>query len=57
MKNLWKVVGLASLVASLGVVSLGLVAYAPDDESGDPFDFKGRFRETIPGLLGIGIHE
>ena len=57
MKNLWKVVGLASLVASLGVVSLGLVAYAQDDESGDSFDFNGRFRETIAGILSIGVDE
>lgn len=57
MKKLWKIAGIATLVAVLGVVSLGAVAYAQDDGSGEPFDFGGRFREAIAGILGISVDE
>jgi polyhydroxyalkanoate synthesis regulator phasin len=57
MRKLWKIVGLASLVAILGVVSLGAVVYAQDDGSGGPFDFNGKFREAIAGILGISVDE
>ena len=57
MKKLWKIAGIATLVAVLGVVSLGAVAYAQDDGSGGPFDFGGRFREAVAGILGISVEE
>ena len=57
MKKFWTIAGIATLVAVLGVVSLGAVAYAQDDGSGGPFDFGGRFREAISGVLGISVEE
>jgi hypothetical protein len=57
MKKFWKIAGIATLVAVLGVVSLGAVAYAQDDGSGGPFDFDGRFREAVAGILGISVDE
>jgi len=57
MKKFWTIVGIATLVAVLGVVSLGAVAYAQDDGSGGPFDFGGRFREAVAGVLGISVEE
>jgi hypothetical protein len=57
MKRLWKFVGIATLVAILGVAAVGAVAYAQDDESGGPFDFGARFREAIAGILGISVEE
>ena len=57
MKKFWTIAGIATLVAVLGVVSLGAVAYAQDDGSGGPFDFGGRFRETVAGVLGISVEE
>jgi polyhydroxyalkanoate synthesis regulator phasin len=57
MKKVWKAVGIATLVAILGVVAVGAVAYAQDDGSGGPFDFGGRFREAIAEILGISVDE
>ena len=57
MKKFWTIAGIATLVAVLGVVSLGAVAYAQDDGSGGPFDFGGRFREAIAGVLSISVDE
>lgn len=57
MKKFWTIAGIATLVAVLGVVSLGAVAYAQDDGSGGPFDFGGRFREAVAGVLGISVEE
>jgi len=57
MSKFWKIAGIATLVAVLGVVSLGAVAYAQDDGSGGPFDFGGRFRETVAGILGISVEK
>ena len=57
MRKAWKVAGIATLVAILGAVSLGAVAYAQDDGSGGPFDFGGRFREAVAGILGISVDE
>jgi len=57
MKRFWKVAGIATLVAVLGVVAVGAVAYAQDDGSGGPFDFGGRFREAVAGILGISVEE
>lgn len=57
MKKFWTIAGIATLVAVLGVVSLGAVAYAQDDGSGGPFDFGGRFREAVAGILGVSVDE
>ena len=56
MKGFWKVAGIATLVAILGVTAVGAVAYAEDgDGSGWPFDFRERTQEAIAGILGINV--
>ena len=57
MKKFWKTAGIATLVAILGVVGVGAVAYAQDDGSGKPFDFGGRFREAVAEVLGVSVEE
>jgi hypothetical protein len=58
MKRFWKIAGIATLVAILGVVAVGAAAYAQDDDgSGWPFDFGSRFRETIADILGITVEK
>lgn len=57
MKKVWKIVGIAALVAILGVAAAGAVVYAQDDGSGGPFDFHGKFREAIAEILGISVDE
>jgi polyhydroxyalkanoate synthesis regulator phasin len=56
MQRIWKVVGIAAVVAVLGMVVLGAAAYAQDDE-GSPFDFGARFREAVAKALGITVDE
>jgi hypothetical protein len=56
MERFWKLAGVAILVAILGVAALGAVAYAQDDE-GDPFDFRGKFREAIASALGVSVED
>lgn len=58
MKKVWKLVGIATLVAVLGVAAVGAVAFAQDDEgSGFPFNFHQRFREAVAGILGVTVDE
>jgi hypothetical protein len=57
MKRIWKIVGVATLVAILGVAAVGAVAYAQDDGEGFPFDFAGRFKEALAGILGVTVEE
>jgi hypothetical protein len=57
MKRIWKFAGIATLIAILGVAAVGAVAYAQDNGSGGPFDFGGRFREAVAGILGITVDE
>jgi hypothetical protein len=58
MVKLWKVIGIATLVAVLGLAAVGAVAFAQDDdESGFPFDFRERFHEAVAGILGITVEE
>jgi hypothetical protein len=58
MKKVWKLVGIATLVAVLGVAAAGAVAFAQEDEaSGFPFDFHQRFREAVADILGITSDE
>jgi hypothetical protein len=56
MKTWWKVAGIAAVVVLVGVVALGAVAFAQDDD-GDarPFDFRQRLHEAIAGVLGISV--
>ncbi len=57
MRRFWRVAGIATLVAILGVVGMGAVAYAQDDGSEGPFDFGSRFREAVAEALGIKVEE
>jgi hypothetical protein len=57
MRKSWKIAGIATLVAILGVAAVGAVVYAQDDGSGGPFDFGGRFREALADILGISVEE
>jgi hypothetical protein len=61
MKNVLKVAGIATLVAILGVVAVGAIAYAQDDGDGDgstwPFNFRERFNQAVADVLGITVEE
>lgn len=58
MKRFWKIGGIAALVAILGLVAVGAVAYAQDDDGSTlPFDFGQRFKEAIAEILGISVED
>jgi len=58
VRKVWKILGIASLVAILGMVTIGAVVYAQDDgESAWPFDFGQRFKEALADILGISVDE
>ncbi len=61
MRNALKIVGIATLVAILGVVAVGAIAYAQDDGDGDgstwPFNFRERFNQAVADVLGITVEE
>jgi hypothetical protein len=57
MRRAWKIVGIAALVAVLGVAAVGAVAYAQDEDDGYPFDFAGKFKEAVAGILGISVED
>jgi hypothetical protein len=58
MKRFWKIAGIATLIAILGVVVAGAVAYADDEgTNGFPFDFGQRFKEAIAEILGISVED
>lgn len=57
MKKSRKLVGIALVVAILGVAAVGGVAFAQDDDDGYPFDFRGKIKETIAEILGISVEE
>lgn len=56
MQRIWKVAGIATIVALLGVAVLGAAVYAQDDE-GSPFDFGARFKEAVAKALGVTVDE
>jgi polyhydroxyalkanoate synthesis regulator phasin len=56
MRKVWKLVGIATLVAVLGVAAVGAVAFAQDEE-GTGFDFHQRFREAVAEILGVTVDE
>ena len=57
MKQVWKIVGIAMLVAILGGAGVGAVALAQDTASATDgsFNFADKFREAIAGALGITV--
>lgn len=55
MRKVWLVVGVAALVAALGVAAVGAVALAEDDDG--PFNFRARFKEVLAGLLDVSVEE
>lgn len=58
MQRFWKVAGIATLVAVLGVVAIGTVAFAQEgDGAGWPFDFRDRFKTAIAEALGVSVEE
>ena len=60
MKISWKRIGLfAGLIALVGVVALGTVAFAQDtdDQTVWPFNLRQKMHEAIAGVLGIGVDE
>lgn len=59
MTKFWKIVGVTTLIAILGLVAVGAIALAQDSDSGSngPFDFATRFREALANILGISVEE
>lgn len=59
MKRTWKIVGIATLVAILGLAAVGTFAFAqePEDSADGPFKFRDKFREAIAGALGIDVEK
>jgi hypothetical protein len=57
MKRFWKIAGIATLVAILGLAAIGAVVLAQDGENGTgwPFDFAQRFKEAIADILNIDV--
>jgi hypothetical protein len=55
MKRVWKIAGIATLVAILAVTVVGAVALADDDRTGWPFDFRDKLREAIAKNLNIDV--
>ena len=55
MKKVWIVVGVAALVAALGVAAVGTVALAEDDDG--PLNFRARFKEVLADLLDVSVQE
>ncbi|MFC2045989.1 hypothetical protein ACFLTC_00515 [Chloroflexota bacterium] len=59
MKRTWKIVGIATVVAILGLAAVGAVALAqePEDGADSPFKLRDRFRVAIAGALGIDVEK
>jgi len=59
LKRLWKIAGIAMLVAVLGTAAVGVAAFAQGDTgtSGSPFDYVTKFKEALAGILGISVDE
>ena len=59
MKRLWKIAGIAMLVAVLGIAAVGVAAFAQGDTgtSDSPFDYVTKFKEALAGILGISVDE
>jgi len=59
MKSVWKVAGIAALVALLGVAVVGAMAFAQEPEDGAdwPFNFREKLHQAVADVLGITIGE
>ena len=59
MKRLWKIAGIAMLVAVLGIAAVGVAAFAQGDTgtADSPFDYVTKFKEALAGILGISVDE
>ncbi len=58
MKRFWKIAGIATLVAVLGVAALGAVALAQEgSEDSSGWNFRERLQQAIAGILGISVEE
>jgi hypothetical protein len=59
MKRFWKIAGIATLVAVLGVAAVGAVAFAQDGDDGSvfPFNFREKMHEAIAKALGISVED
>jgi hypothetical protein len=59
MKRVWKIVGIAVVVAILGVAIVGVAAFAQGDTgtSDSPFDYVTKFKEALAGILGISVDD
>lgn len=57
MKKIWKIAGIATLVAVLGVAALGAIAFAQEETADWPFNFRERMHEAIARNLGISVEE
>ncbi len=59
MKKVSKIVGIAMLIAILGIAAVGVVVMAQDTGSSteEPFDFAARFKAALADILGISVEE
>jgi len=59
LKRLWKIAGIAMLVAVLGIAAVGVAAFAQGDTgtTDSPFDYVAKFKEALAGILGISVDE
>jgi hypothetical protein len=59
MRRFWKVAGIATLVAVLGVAAVGVVAFAQDGDDGSvfPFNFREKMHDAIAKALGISVED
>jgi hypothetical protein len=59
MKKGWKIAGIATLVAILGLAAVSAVAFAQSADTGSSsvFDFATKFREALAGALGISVDQ
>jgi hypothetical protein len=55
MQRYWKVVGVAAIVAIVGILAVGAVALAQEPEDGAdwPFNLRERMHEVVSGILGV----
>lgn len=57
MKRVWKILGIAALVAVLGTAAVGVAVMAQEGGSDGPFDFAAKFKEALTGILGVSVEE
>ncbi|MGD2207175.1 MAG: hypothetical protein PVH17_10375 [Anaerolineae bacterium] len=55
----WRIAGIATLVAILGVAAVGAVAFAQDADNGAdwPFNFRQRMHDAIANILDVSVEE